>query len=68
MQYRTLGKTSLKVSVIGLGNWLNADSADAIERNKKIVKHAWDLGINFFDTAEGYGGGEAERQLGIIIK
>jgi aryl-alcohol dehydrogenase-like predicted oxidoreductase len=60
MEYRTLGKTSLKVSAISYGNWLNADSPEAIEKNKQIIKHAWDLGINFFDTAEGYGGGQAE--------
>jgi len=43
-----------------LGNWLNADDKETIERNKNIVKRAWDFGINFFDTAEGYGGGVAE--------
>jgi aryl-alcohol dehydrogenase-like predicted oxidoreductase len=66
MQYRTLGKTSLKVSVLSFGTWLNADDPESIARNKQIVKHAWDLGINFFDTAEGYGGGQAEVQLGTL--
>ena len=61
MVYRTLGKTTLKVSAVSYGNWLNGHDAEAIERNKQIVKHAWDLGINFFDTAEGYGAGEAEK-------
>lgn len=60
MEYRRLGDTGLKVSVIGYGNWLNADSPQAIENNKLIVKRAWELGINFFDTAEIYGYGQGE--------
>lgn len=57
MEYRRLGNTGLKVSVVSYGNWLNGNDPAAIENNKKIVKHAWDLGINFFDTAEVYGCG-----------
>ncbi len=52
MEYRFLGKTGLKVSVISYGNWLNSDTADLAERTNKLVKKAWDVGINFFDTAE----------------
>jgi len=60
MEYRNLGQTSLKVSVVSYGNWLNCNDPATITRNKDIIKHAWDLGINFFDTAEIYGCGEAE--------
>lgn len=52
MIYRNLGKTGLKVSVISFGNWLNSNSTEALERNKQLVKRAFELGINFFDTAE----------------
>ena len=60
MECRTLGNTGLKISVISYGNWLNADTPEAVERSFKCIKKAWDLGINFFDTAEIYGRGEAE--------
>jgi hypothetical protein len=55
MQYRFLGPTGIKVSVISFGNWVNSNSKDAQELTNKCVKQAWDLGINFFDTAEVYG-------------
>jgi len=61
MEYRYLGKTGIKVSAISFGNWLNSNSADEEKRTIDFVKLAWDLGINFFDTAEVYGKGEAER-------
>ena len=64
MEYRRLGNTGLKVSAISYGNWLNSNDPAAIENNIKIIQRAWELGINFFDTAEGYGAGEAEVQLG----
>jgi aryl-alcohol dehydrogenase-like predicted oxidoreductase len=60
MEYRKLGSTNLKVSVISYGNWCNSEFPDQQERTNKMVKQAWDLGINFFDTAEIYGRGEAE--------
>ncbi|CAD8149266.1 unnamed protein product [Paramecium pentaurelia] len=68
MEYRRLGSTGLKVSAIGFGNWLNADDNETLERNTKIIQKAWELGINFFDTAEGYGKGKAEIQLGSALK
>ena len=60
MEYRFLGNTGLKVSVISFGNWLNSDAEDTTKRTVNMVKQAWDLGINFFDTAEVYGTGLAE--------
>lgn len=51
MQYRFLGPTGIKVSVISLGNWINASTKEAKENTVKCVKLAWDLSINFFDTA-----------------
>lgn len=61
MKYTYLGKTGLKISRISFGNWLNSDDKDQTQRMTTLVKQAWDLGINFFDTAEVYGSGEAER-------
>ncbi|KAM3142472.1 hypothetical protein pb186bvf_005374 [Paramecium bursaria] len=68
MEYRRLGNTGLKVSAIAYGNWLNSNDPAAIEANIKIVQRAWELGINYFDTAESYGFGEAEQQLGVALK
>jgi len=61
MEYRNLGNTGLKISCIGFGNYLNSDDPDNLKRNIDLIKKAWDLGINFFDTAEVYGCGEGEK-------
>lgn len=68
MEYRFLGSSGLKVSVIGYGNWLNSDKPDNQKLTTDAIRHALSLGINFFDTAEAYGFGEAERQMGNSLK
>jgi aryl-alcohol dehydrogenase-like predicted oxidoreductase len=55
MQYRLLGPTGIRVSVISYGNWVNSNTKEAKQLTIDLVKTAWDLGINFFDTAEVYG-------------
>ncbi len=47
-----MGNTGLKVSRIGFGNWLNCEGEKAEETISAFIKRAYDLGINFFDTAE----------------
>jgi aryl-alcohol dehydrogenase-like predicted oxidoreductase len=71
MQYRPLGKTGLQVSAISLGTWAmggdawgpvtDAESATALAR-------AYELGVNFFDTADVYGRGHSEEVLGAWLK
>lgn len=68
MEYRHLGPTGIKVSVISYGNWVNSNSTEAKQLTIDAVRKAWDLGINFFDTAEIYGEGEAERQIGEALR
>jgi aryl-alcohol dehydrogenase-like predicted oxidoreductase len=68
MVYRTLGRTGLKVSVLGYGNWLNSNSQEAYETTRDCIKACYEAGVNFFDTAEIYGMGEAERQMGRALK
>ena len=68
MQYVNLGNSGIKVSRFGYGNFVNSGRQDAQELSNKLIKAAFDLGINFFDTAEVYGEGEAERQLGVALK
>ena len=70
MQYRKLGRTDLDVSAIGFGAWAigggwgpqaENDSLDALNR-------AIDLGVNFIDTAAGYGNGKSERLIAQVLK
>ncbi len=68
MEYRHLGATGLKVSVFGFGNWITSDDPSQQERTNELVKKAWSLGINYFDTAEMYGAGNAEILLGNAFK
>ncbi len=60
VKYRTLGKTGLKVTEVGLGCMITSDQS--------VIEKAADLGINFFDTARGYQGGNNERMVGAALK
>ena len=64
MQYRKLGNTGLKVSEISLGSWLTYGNAIDDEAAIRTIDKAYELGINFFDTANFYSKGEAERVVG----
>jgi hypothetical protein len=68
MEYRHLGKTGLKVSVLGYGNWLNSNDKAAFDFTRSAIKECLSMGVNFFDTAEIYGFGEAETQMGQAFK
>ncbi|CDM29384.1 hypothetical protein DTO013E5_5269 [Penicillium roqueforti] len=68
MQYRSLGRTGLKVSVISLGSWLTYGGHVGNETALECMKVAYDAGVNFFDTAEVYSGGKSEIVLGEAIK
>eukprot|EP01125_Pyxidicula_operculata_P001730 TRINITY_DN11559_c0_g1_i1.p1 TRINITY_DN11559_c0_g1~~TRINITY_DN11559_c0_g1_i1.p1 ORF type:complete len:337 (+),score=77.61 TRINITY_DN11559_c0_g1_i1:205-1215(+) len=67
MIYRRLGKTGLKVSALGFGNWVTGGKVDE-EEMYKILVAAYKAGINLIDTAEVYGMGAAELQLGRLLK
>ena len=65
MEYRYLGPTGLKVSVVSWGNWVNnASEKLTVDSVKLCLEH----GINFFDTAEAYGLGAGETLLGKALK
>jgi aryl-alcohol dehydrogenase-like predicted oxidoreductase len=64
MKYRKLGASDLMVSEISLGSWLTYGVGVEAERAKACVAKAFDLGINFIDTANVYGRGAAETVLG----
>src|SRR5262245_54274737 len=66
MEYRAFGQTGLQVSAIGYGCWEIGGGYGQVEQAEfvRAVGRALDLGINCFDTAEGYGMGASERALG----
>jgi len=68
MEYRFLGRSGLQVSAISLGGWLTYGGHVENENTFACMKAAYDVGINFFDCAEGYAGGESERVMGEAIK
>lgn len=69
MRYRKLGRSGLSVSVVGLGAWLTyGGSVQDQKRITEIVETALDGGINFFDNADAYAKGEAERVMGEIFQ
>lgn len=74
MEYTKLGNTDIDISKICVGcmsfgkpGTMHEWTLDATE-SEKVVKHALDLGINFFDTANGYSKGTSEQYLGQAIK
>ncbi|WP_053366418.1 aldo/keto reductase family protein [Bacillus sp. FJAT-27245] len=64
MNYRRLGKTGLKVSEISLGSWLTYGGYVEEQNAEASIDKAYELGINFFDTANVYIRGEAEKVVG----
>ncbi len=71
MQFRTLGKTGLKISAISLGTWqVGGKWGDSFSdaNADEILNKAIDSGINFIDTADVYGDGESEKAVGRIVK
>ena len=67
MRYRKLGSSDLEVSEISLGAWLTYAGGVAFEQARACTEAAFEAGINFFDTANVYGRGAAERAWGEIL-
>jgi uncharacterized protein len=59
-EYRTLGKTGIKVTAVGCGCMITSDGS--------VIQRAADMGITYFDTARGYSGGNNERMVGAALK
>jgi 1-deoxyxylulose-5-phosphate synthase len=68
MQYRQLGKSNLNVSEISLGSWLTYGGGVERQKAEACIHKAFDVGINFIDTANVYGRGAAESLLGEILQ
>src|SRR4051812_33763718 len=64
MPYRRLGPTGLKVSVLSFGSWVSFGTQLDTGMARDCLDAAREAGVNFFDNAEAYAGGESERIMG----
>ena len=67
MQYRRLGGSGLKLSVLGFGAWVTFGNQIGRSQARELIAQAFDAGVNFFDNAETYANGEAERIMGDVL-
>ncbi len=68
MQYRSLGHSGLKVSELSLGSWVTYHNQVDVAAARELLATAMDGGINFFDNAEAYAGGQSEVVMGEAFK
>src|SRR5262249_60789545 len=68
MEYRRLGKAGLKLSALSLGAWVTYGGQVGEEVARSCMQAAYAAGVNFFDNAEAYAGGNAEIVMGNVIK
>lgn len=67
MNYRSLGNSGVRVSAVSLGSWLTFGHKTDEKMAVRCVRRAFELGINFFDTANVYAGGRGESALGAAL-
>ncbi len=69
MKYRKIGKWGMKVSEIAVGSWMtDLGGGSAVDVARETIRLAHENGVNFFDCADAYSGGGAERFLGNVLK
>ncbi len=68
MEYRRLGKAGLQLSELSLGAWVTYGGQVGQEVAEECMAVAYEAGVNFFDNAESYAGGNAEIVMGNVIK
>ena len=68
MEYRRLGSAGLKVSVLSFGSWVSFKNQLGTDSAYDCMVAAYDAGVNFFDNAEAYAGGESEVIMGEVLK
>ena len=67
MLYRRLGRTGLQVSALSFGAWVTFGTSVGRGEARRLITQAFDAGINFFDNAETYAKGEAEKIMGDVL-
>ncbi len=68
MEYRRMGKSGLQLSVLSFGSWVTFHKQIDDSIADALIGLAYDSGINFFDNAEVYAGGESEKMMGRVLK
>ena len=68
MEYRRLGKSGLKVSVLSFGSWVSFSNQMGVGEAEACMVAAYDAGVNFFDNAEVYAMGESELIMGEALQ
>jgi len=68
MKYRALGKSGARVGALSFGAWVTFAKQADVDLAAKMIKTAFDAGVNFFDNAEAYEKGNAEKVMGDAIK
>jgi len=68
MEYRRLGNTGLKLSVLSFGSWVTFHNQLGNETALQCMQAAWEAGVNFFDNAEVYAGGKSEVIMGQVAR
>jgi voltage-dependent potassium channel beta subunit len=68
MNYRHLGNTGIQVSELSFGSWVTFGQQVGENGAEQLMQSAYDAGINFFDNAESYAGGNAETIMGAVLK
>ena len=67
MHYRRLGSSGLQLSALSFGAWVTFGTQVGRGAARDLIAAAWDHGVNFFDNAEVYANGEAERVMGDVL-
>lgn len=68
MEYRLMGRTGLRLSVLSYGSWVTFHQQVDDSLADELMGIAYDNGINFFDNAEVYAGGESEKLMGRVLR
>ncbi len=68
MEYRRLGRSGVKVSALSFGSWVTYGNQMDTRLARECMAAAFDAGVNFFDNAEVYAGGQSETIMGQVLK
>jgi len=68
MEYRRLGRSGLQLSALSFGSWVTFHGQIEDKHADELMGIAYDRGINFFDNAEAYAGGESEKMMGRVLQ
>ncbi len=68
MEYRSLGKSGLQLSIVSFGSWVSFKNQIDDKIADELMGIAYDNGINYFDNAEAYANGESEKMMGRVLK